>query len=103
MQFTLVNPPQIFARSPSGRIVQIAGRAGDVGRFKNIVVPDEREIKRLKPFIHYLANEKLKPSEPFNYGIGSGYNKRLLQDRPADRPEKYKKPSLTDLPLFEKL
>jgi hypothetical protein len=45
MQFSLVNPPKIFARNASGRKVQISGRAGEIGRFQNILVPDDQEIQ----------------------------------------------------------
>ena len=72
MQVSLTNPPYLFARNPSGRMVQIAGNAGDVGRVANVVVPEERVIQRLKPFLRYF--EKLPP-RPFNYGSGSGYSK----------------------------
>lgn len=57
MQVSLKKPPYIFARNTSGRVVQIAGSAGDIGKIDNIVVPDEREIRRLRPVIRYF--EKL--------------------------------------------
>jgi hypothetical protein len=60
MQISLKNSPYIFARNASGRVVQIAGRAGDVGKIDNVVVPDKREIRRLRPVIRYF--EKLPPA-----------------------------------------
>lgn len=57
MQFSLTNPPYIFARNTSGRAVQISGRAGDVGRIANIVVPDQREIQRLTPVIRFFQKK----------------------------------------------
>jgi len=98
MQFTLVNPPKIFARSASGRMVQIAGRAGDVGRLTRFVVPNEHEIQRLRPVITYL--EKLKPSEPFNYGTSSSYRKYPEPPPLEGKPIDFNK--IDDLPLFAK-
>ncbi len=63
MQVSLVNLPKIFARNAAGRMVQIAGRAGDVGKIANVVVPDEREIRRLRPVIRYFEKLKTKPFE----------------------------------------
>jgi len=98
MQFTLVNPPKIFARNASGRVVQISGRAGDVGRFENVVVPEERVIRHLKPVVKYI--EKL-PHRPFDYGMGSGYSKH--QQQPQQNPLKVIQFNRTDdLPLFKK-
>jgi len=79
-------------------MVQISGRAGDIGKFDNVVVPAEREIRRLRPALRYFA--KLKPT-PFNYGTGSGYRKypepkeEPAEPAPLDTPD--------DLPLFKKL
>src|ERR1700752_1972328 len=97
MQFSLVNPPKIFARNTSGRMVQIAGRAGEIGRVENIVVPDDQEIQHLKPFIRYLA--KLK-SEPFNYGSSSGYRKYPEPPPATEDPIEFDR--VDDLPLFKR-
>jgi hypothetical protein len=56
MQYSLTNLPKIFARNSSGCLVQIAGRAGDIGVLDNIVVPDEQVIRHLRPLIHSLGN-----------------------------------------------
>ena len=97
MQFSLVNPPKIFARSSSGRMVQISGRAGEIGKFENIVVPDENEIQHLRPFISYL--ERLK-SDPFNYGTSSSYRKYPEPPPLSGKPVEFDRTD--DLPLFEK-
>jgi len=97
MQFSLVNPPKIFARNSSGRMVQIAGHAGDIGKIANLVVPDERVIHRLRPVISYLQN---LPPRHFEYGSRSGYSKH-----PQQSPNPLKRIQFNrtdDLPLFEK-
>ena len=98
MQVIPVNPPKIFARNPAGRMVQIAGHAGDIGKFDNVVVPDGREIQHLRPVVRYM--EKLKP-KPFEYGSTTGYSKY------PQRSGRETAPTITfntvdDLPLFEK-
>lgn len=98
MQVSLVNPPKIFARNASGRMVQIAGHPGEVGRFINIVVPDEREIRRLRPVLAYL--EKLKAT-PFDYGTAS---RQRLRSRPVTLSTSSSDFNRIDnLPLFKKL
>jgi len=97
MQVIPVNPPKIFARNPAGRMVQIAGRAGDIGKIANFVVPDGREIQHLRPFISYL--ERLK-SDPFNYGTSSGYRKYPEPPPLSGKPVEFDRTD--DLPLFEK-
>lgn len=65
MQVSLKKAPYIFARNASGRLVQIAGRAGDIGKIDNVVVPDEQEIRRLRPVIAYfekLSSRHLRPT-----------------------------------------
>jgi hypothetical protein len=57
MQVSLVNPPKIFARNPAGRMVQISGRAGDIGKFENVVVPDQQVIQRLTPVLRYFQKK----------------------------------------------
>jgi hypothetical protein len=97
MQANLKNPPYIFARNEAGRMVQIAGSAGDIGRLANLVVPDERVIRHLRPVISYI--EKLPPRH-FEYGAGSGYRKYPRQPQQKVTPIELNK--VDDLPLFEK-
>lgn len=97
MQVILKNAPYIFARHPSGRAVQIAGRAGDVGKIANIVVPDERVISHLKPVVRYL--EKLQPRQ-FNYGANSGYAKYPHHPHKPVKAVQFNR--MDSLPLFEK-
>jgi len=78
-------------------MVQIAGRAGDLGKFDNVVVPAEQEIRRLRPALSYFG--KLKPT-PFNYGTGSGYHKYPEPKREPAEPVQLDR--LDDLPLFKK-
>lgn len=97
MQVSLVSPPKIFARNPAGRMVQISGSAGDIGKYENVVVPDEQAIRHLRPVIRYM--EKLKP-KPLNYGTSSGYRK--YPEPPPLRGEPIQFNRTDDLPLFEK-
>lgn len=97
MQDTLTNPPKLFARTPHGRMVQIAGHPGDVGRLDNIVVPTKQEIRRLRPVVSFI--EKLKP-QPFNDGTTSRYRKHLEQSQPPVFPIPYNR--FDNLPLFRK-
>ncbi len=60
MQSSLGNPPKLYARNAAGRLIQIAGRPGEIGRYDNVVLPDERDIHRLRPAILFVA--KLKPT-----------------------------------------
>ncbi len=96
MQVSLVNPPKIFARNPAGRMVQIAGRAGDIGKFENVVVPDERVICHLRPVIRYL--EKLQPRR-FEYDSVSGYTKHQQPRQPGGADPVN---GIGDLPRFRK-
>jgi hypothetical protein len=59
MLISVRNSPYLFARHPSGRVVQVSGNSGDLGRIANIVVPDEQAIQRLKPVVRYL--QKMQP------------------------------------------
>lgn len=93
----LKNAPYIFARNVSGRMVQIAGSAGDVGKIANFVVPPEREIKRLRPFIRYM--ERLRP-RAFSYGLGNSYGKYRAQPRRKLVENRYNETH--DLPLFKR-
>jgi hypothetical protein len=97
MQVSLTNAPYIFARNASGRVVQISGRAGDVGRIANVVVPNERVVQKLLPVIRYI--EKLPPKQ-FEYGSLSRYRK--YSTRPETPVVQVSPNKLNDLPLFNK-
>lgn len=95
MRYSLGNPPKLYARNAAGRLIQIAGRPGEIGRYDNVVLPDERDIHRLRPALSFLA--KLKPTS-FNYGTTS-------KDDEPSQPAIRKLPSnrfnrLDALPLF---
>lgn len=82
MHYSFVNPPKIFARNAAGRMVQIAGTPGEIGRFENIVVPDKNEIRRLRPAVRFLG--KLK-SDPYHDGATSNDRQRSETVRPPVR------------------
>ena len=96
MRIQLQNPPYIFARNSSGRLVQIAGRAGDVGRIANVVVPDEHTIQRLKPAIRYFGKLSLGR---FEYGAGSA-GEKSSHHQDVVKPVQFNRTD--DLLLFEK-
>lgn len=77
MHLYLKNPPRnSIQQHPNYRIVKVSDRQGSVGMLlphANLVVPDKRAVCDLKDIMHLY--EKLKPSEPLNYGISSRYRK----------------------------
>ena len=97
MPYSLDNPPKLSARNAAGRLIQIAGRPGEIGRFDNVVVPDEREIRRLRPAMIFLG--KLK-SVPFNYGTARRFGRRFKPTTPTTTPDPFN--HLDNLPRFQK-
>ena len=91
-----VNPPKLFARNAAGRMVQIAGRPGEIGRFENMIVPDAHEIRRLRPAVTFL--EKLKPA-PFRVATRNSYDRHTRSVAPTDRPTPFSQRD--NLPLFQ--
>ena len=98
MQYSLVNPPKLYARNAAGRLIQVAGQPGELGRFDNVVVPDAREIRRLRPAVTFIG--KLKP-ERFNYGAASKFARRSTPATPTITSNSFN--HLDNLPLFQKL
>ena len=98
MHDSLANPPKLFARSAAGRMVQIAGRPGEVGKLDNVIVPDEREIRRLRPAVTFMSRLK---AAPFNYGTLSSYRRHVEPATAATVPTAFNR--LDNLPLFQKL
>lgn len=65
MPVSLKKAPYIFARNAAGRVVQVSGHAGDIGKIENVVVPDEREIRRLRPVICYFEKLSVSRYKPY--------------------------------------
>jgi hypothetical protein len=103
MQATFRNhSPISIENHPNYRVVQVSGRSGDVGMLiphANLVVPDKWAIRNLREIIELY--EKLKHSEPFNYGAMSAYARRSANHQEAIKPVQVN--NLNDLPLFKKL
>jgi len=102
MQVSLRKSPRVCLENyPNYRVVQVSDRSGDVGMLlphANLVVPDKRAIRNLKEIIQLY--EKLKPSEPFNYGTSSGYRKYPKPPPLSEEPAEINRTD--DLPLFGK-
>lgn len=78
-------------------MVQVAGRPGDIGKYANIVVPDERDIHRLRPFLRFWS--QMRPT-PLNRRSASRGSRRLNHSLALDTTDPYKRDD--NFSLFQK-